>query len=306
MPADDPSVPPADAAEEAPPADSAAAPADQERPGAEQPEEAVALAQTDRVAALEQRIAAHEALMIQWFETVRQDLSILYYRIFPEEAAEPPAAATSEPRPDATASSGTRPPAADDPSREVADDAGGFDVRQAAAAAAEQIGELFQGATRAAQTATPAGPDASTVLEQAVFPEPLRDHAPITPDRQQLLADLLAAGPDAVNLAGCLMIAQAADAERLPVLLKDLGEAYYRWRPRGDQDRFRDALTQWLESRCAALGTNNRIEIVRAGDRFDSKRHNARQAGIEIAGVHGWIVLRENGKVYTKANVAVR
>jgi len=27
---------------------------------------------------------------------------------------------------------------------------------------------------------------------------------------------------------------------------------------------------------------------------------------VEIAEVFGWIVLRDNGKVYTKANVAVR
>ena len=35
--------------------------------------------------------------------------------------------------------------------------------------------------------------------------------------------------------------------------------------------------------------------------------HSAGEKGAaEITGVHGWVVMRENGKVYTKASVAVR
>ena len=51
---------------------------------------------------------------------------------------------------------------------------------------------------------------------------------------------------------------------------------------------------------------SNTIELVHPGERFDSTRHNASQRGVEITQVLGWIVLRDNGKVYTKASVAVK
>jgi hypothetical protein len=51
---------------------------------------------------------------------------------------------------------------------------------------------------------------------------------------------------------------------------------------------------------------HNTIELVHPGERFDATRHNASTRGVEITEVHGWIVLRDNGKVYTKANVTVR
>jgi len=46
--------------------------------------------------------------------------------------------------------------------------------------------------------------------------------------------------------------------------------------------------------------------LVHPGQRFDAARHNAASRGVEIVAVHGWVVLREGGKVYTKATVAVR
>jgi hypothetical protein len=57
---------------------------------------------------------------------------------------------------------------------------------------------------------------------------------------------------------------------------------------------------------CEAAGVSNTIELVRPGDRYDHTRHNSKQRGVEIDGVFGWIVLRDNGKVYTKASVAVK
>ena len=51
---------------------------------------------------------------------------------------------------------------------------------------------------------------------------------------------------------------------------------------------------------------SNTIELVHPGQRFDSMRHNAAERGVEITQVFGWIVLRDNGKVYTKASVAVK
>jgi hypothetical protein len=36
------------------------------------------------------------------------------------------------------------------------------------------------------------------------------------------------------------------------------------------------------------------------------QRHNAAERGVEVADVFGWVVLRDNGKVYSKANVSLR
>lgn len=53
-------------------------------------------------------------------------------------------------------------------------------------------------------------------------------------------------------------------------------------------------------------GLGNTIELVNVGDRFDIARHNASERGAVITAVQGWVVLRDNGKVYTKANVSVK
>jgi hypothetical protein len=66
------------------------------------------------------------------------------------------------------------------------------------------------------------------------------------------------------------------------------------------------ALAEWLMRACDRAGMANTIELVSPGERFDSLRHNAPRPGVEVAQVMGWIVLRDNGKVYTKASVAVR
>ncbi len=66
------------------------------------------------------------------------------------------------------------------------------------------------------------------------------------------------------------------------------------------------ALVAWLKRACEAAGIPNTIELVHPGERFDSARHTAATRGVEITEVRGWIVLRDNGKVYTKASVAVR
>jgi len=68
------------------------------------------------------------------------------------------------------------------------------------------------------------------------------------------------------------------------------------------------ALAAWLKETCAEAGIANIIELGNPGERFDSTRHTAstRGGGVEITEVLGWIVLRDNGKVYTKATVAVR
>lgn len=130
----------------------------------------------------------------------------------------------------------------------------------------------------------------------------------IETERQSLLADARAGQQAALGLIGQLMLFRSLSADRISPLLKDIGEAYYRWDAEsGDAaSAFRDVLIRWLESACAAAGVPNSIELVHPGDRFDASRHNARERGAEVARVSGWVVLRDNGKVYTKANVAVQ
>ncbi len=126
--------------------------------------------------------------------------------------------------------------------------------------------------------------------------------------RHQLISGVLEGDGAACALAGHLLVFRSASAERLPPLLKEIGEAYYRWQPKTSPgpSPFEEALAASLQSVCEAAGLRNRIELVEPGERFDAARHNASSRGVEVAEVHGWIVLRDNGKVYTKANVSVR
>lgn len=122
-----------------------------------------------------------------------------------------------------------------------------------------------------------------------------------------LVAGLVEGDARAMKLAGQLLLFRSAPAERYPQLLKDLGEAYYGWRAAGSDDGpFEAALVAWLSETCAAGGVANSIERVQPGDRFDPTRHQAPQPGVEVAEVHGWVVLRDNGKVYTRAAVTAR
>jgi hypothetical protein len=125
---------------------------------------------------------------------------------------------------------------------------------------------------------------------------------------QQLLEGVLAGDGPAQGLAGQLLVFRSAAPERLPQLLKDLGEAYYRWQPKTapGNNLFEEALVGFLQRTCENAGIYNSIELVHPGERFDSARHNATSRGVEIVQVLGWIVLRDNGKVYTKAAVEVR
>ena len=120
-----------------------------------------------------------------------------------------------------------------------------------------------------------------------------------------LLSEVYANAADAVGLLGYLLAFRSADQERKPKLLKDLGEAFYLWKPDGNQ-RLLGPLIKWVHASLDQAGINNRIEVVQAGDRYDMQRHNAKERGAEVCGVAGWIVLRDNGKVYSKANVSVR
>jgi hypothetical protein len=106
-------------------------------------------------------------------------------------------------------------------------------------------------------------------------------------------------------MLGYLLAFRSADQERKPKLLKELGEAFYLWKPDGNP-RLLEPLIQWVHATLDRAGINNRIEVVQVGDRYDMQRHNAKDRGAEVSSVAGWVVLRDNGKVYSKANVAVR
>jgi len=143
--------------------------------------------------------------------------------------------------------------------------------------------------------------------QQVVFGSELSQDPATAGLRQELIDRTLAGDAEAANLVGQLLQVQSASAERLPTLLQDLGEAYYAWRPKRSPatEPLEQALVDLVHTRCEAAGTANRIELVRPGDRFENTAHDAKTRGAEVTGVHGWIVLRSNGKVYTRARVSV-
>jgi hypothetical protein len=145
-------------------------------------------------------------------------------------------------------------------------------------------------------------------MEQVMFGPDLAANQSLLPDRSSLLQGLYASDAAALTLLGELLVFRGAAPERMPGLLKEIGEAYYGWRGQAADgpDPFRDDLTGWLQRRCEQSGVPNTIELVRPGDRYDSKRHHARQRGVEVSQVGGWVVLRDNGSVYTKATVKLK
>jgi hypothetical protein len=155
---------------------------------------------------------------------------------------------------------------------------------------------------------TAAGPAVSGDWQEAVLGPELASNPALGPSRQQLFRGVLSGEQGACGLAGMLLVFRASPAERMPALLKDIGEAYYRWQPRTTSrpTEMEKTLVAWLQRTCTEAGINNVIELVSPGERFDASRHNASERGVEITQVQGWIVLRDNGKVYTKASVAVK
>lgn len=144
---------------------------------------------------------------------------------------------------------------------------------------------------------------------RVILGEQLSDDQGVAEARDRLLEDALAMNQDAVGLAARLMLAQSAPRDALPPLMKELGEAYYRWNPKttSSDDPVELALIGWLHKRLSSEGLRNRIDIVRVGDQFDASRHQAATGpGIEVAQVCGWVVLRDNGRPLSKAKVALK
>ena len=153
-----------------------------------------------------------------------------------------------------------------------------------------------------------AAPAGSGDWQYAILGPDLAEHPGLDAQRQRLLSGVLQGEAAACSLVGQLLVFRSSTAEKMPTLLKEIGEAYYRWSPRssGKADEMEKALVAWLQRACDQAGISNTIELVHPGERFDSARHNTSQRGVEITEVLGWIVLRDNGRVYTKASVAVK
>lgn len=153
-----------------------------------------------------------------------------------------------------------------------------------------------------------APPATDDVWDRILLGEELCGDPALEEDRQQFLNEVVEGVGAARALAAQIMLAQAAPMDELPEMLKHVGEAYYRWRPRTtcDIDPMEEALARWLARRVQTVGLRNSIQLVRPGERFDSNRHVASGRGVEIVAVHGWVVLRDGNKVYTRASVSVR
>lgn len=151
--------------------------------------------------------------------------------------------------------------------------------------------------------------DRTAQWQEVIFGPELSGELALAPDRWKLIDEVLAGDPAACAFAAQMLLLHSSPTERLPQLLKDLGEAYYRWQPKTQPGAtpMENALVAFVERENQAGRMPNTIELIHPGERFDAGRHAATgRGGVEITEVRGWIVLRENGRVYTKASVAVR
>lgn len=121
-----------------------------------------------------------------------------------------------------------------------------------------------------------------------------------------LESSVLSNNADALMLIGQLLVFRCSSSDRKSPLLKEVGEAFYRCFPkvRDEQNLFEETLAEWLRRQCAIAGLPNTIELVHPGDRFDSNKHApVERGGVEIVSVQGWVVLRDGGRVFSKAAV---
>jgi hypothetical protein len=157
----------------------------------------------------------------------------------------------------------------------------------------------------AADDQPPAG---AAEWQRAILGRSLAEHPELAAVRQKLIAEVLEGRGPAMAFAGQLLVFQSAPPEKMSAQLKEIGEAFYRWQPktRSQASVLEEALVSWLLRACDDAGLPNTIELVSPGERFDAGRHSASERGVEIAQVMGWVVLRDNGRVYTKALVSVK
>jgi len=169
----------------------------------------------------------------------------------------------------------------------------------------QELVEYVRPDTPDTEAAAPAG---AREWQRAILGPTLAEDSALDFQRQQLLDGVLSGHPGACALAGQLLTFQSSPAEKMAPLLKEIGEAFYRWQPKEKpgSSKLEEALVRWLKRACEDAGIGNSIELVHPGERFDAGRHTAAGRGVEITRVLGWVVLRDNGRVYTKAAVEVR
>ena len=78
----------------------------------------------------------------------------------------------------------------------------------------------------------PEAPALTGDWQEAVLGRDLAEHPGLNYQRQRLLSGFLQGEPAACSLVGQLLVFRSSPAEKMPTLLKDIGEAYYRWNPR--------------------------------------------------------------------------
>ena len=110
--------------------------------------------------------------------------------------------------------------------------------------------------------------------QEAILGHDLATSAAVAHERQQLLRGVLAGEPGASALVGNLMLFRSAPAEKMPPLLKEIGEAFYRWQPRTSNrpGEFEKALIAWLQRSCEQAGMANTIELVHPGGAVSIRR----------------------------------
>ncbi len=129
----------------------------------------------------------------------------------------------------------------------------------------------------------------------------------------ELVHDLLNGQSLAVSLLGHWMTFRAASPDRLPLLMRQIGEAYYAWRPReqsgpSEEDGLELALVRAMNARCERASVRNRVELIRQNTRFDPVRHepDGGSGGTTVVAVRGWLVLKADNSVFYRAKVSVR
>jgi hypothetical protein len=153
----------------------------------------------------------------------------------------------------------------------------------------------------------PVSAEQAALWEPVIFGSAFSQDESFQSDRLALIYDLWRSDPAACALVGQLLLFFSANEAQRPQFLKDLGESFYRWRPKveGNDHPLELALAGALEKACEHAGTRRKIDLVRIGTRFNPTYHRASERGSDVTDVLGWIVLREDGSVYQKASVRV-
>lgn len=143
-------------------------------------------------------------------------------------------------------------------------------------------------------------------LASVLMGDALRADKTLTPVWEQLTSQVLVGESTACQLGAFLMLFHRGALEECHKWIQAIGESWYRWA--GEENgEAKQALINWLNQECVRRNVPLRVEEVRSGVRFDSDRHIAvGQPGRDVYGVQGWLVLREDKSIFSKALVDSR